>query len=150
MGEAEKHYSPYTVGKEKKPYKTRNPEKMAARRETVKKHLWKPGQSGNPKGRPVNPLSLTSLLNKKLQEHPELADAIVNALIALGKGKDMRAIEMTFDRVDGKVVERHQIEGDFPVRIQFVPAQQLLDKKPAAVVPAQTPLELVEQNNSPK
>lgn len=111
--------------------------------EQLKEHQWKKGQSGNPKGRPINPLSLTALLNKKLSENPEDAEAIVNALIALGKGRDMRAIEMSFERIDGKVIERHTIEGEMPVRILFVPAQSLIGIRTEEIEGGK-PLELEE------
>lgn len=103
----------------------------------LKDYLWKKGQSGNPKGRPINPLSLTALLNKKLSENPEDANAIVNALIALGKGRDMRAIEMSFERIDGKVVEVHKIEGELPIKLIFVPAAQLIENRKVEVVEGQ-------------
>lgn len=119
--------------KHRKYVMTEKGQAVKKRAEQLKEHQWKKGQSGNPKGRPINPLSLTALLNKKLSENPEDAEAIVNALIALGKGKDMRAIEMSFERIDGKVIERHEISGEMPVRIVFVPAEQLLARKPVEI-----------------
>ena len=97
-------------------------------------HQWKKGQSGNPKGRPINPLSLTALLNKKLSENPEDAEAIVNALIALGKGKDIRAIEMSFERIDGKVAEVHKLEKAMSITLIFRPAEELLAQKPMGII----------------
>lgn len=85
------------------------------------------GHSGNLAGMPPGTPSLVRLLRKRLIKHPEDAEAIVNALVRLGKAGDMRAIEHLFDRIDGKMVERHEIAGEMPVRIQFVPAEGLLE-----------------------
>ncbi len=114
--------------------------------ELLKPFQWKKGQSGNPHGRPPNPVSLTAILNRKLAEHPEDAEKIVDALINLGIGKDMKAIEMNFERIDGKVVERHQIEGELPVRLVFMPAEQLLGgTKVEEISSAPEPLMLEEK-----
>ena len=88
------------------------------------------GHSGNPAGMPPGTPSLVRLLKKRLENHPEDADAIVNALVKLGKTGDMRAIEQLIDRIDGKVIETHKIEGEMPVTIMFVPAQRLIESKP--------------------
>ena len=121
------------VGVEPEKPKKRHYTNSEKSQEHLIKHQWKKGQSGNPKGRPINPLSLTALLNKKLSENPKDAEAIVNALIALGRRGEMRAIEMSFERVDGKVAETHRIEGELPVQILFVPAQALIDRPPVEI-----------------
>ena len=93
----------------------------------LKKHQWKKGQSGNPKGRPIKNLSLVSLVKERLEAHPEEAKAIALALIAMAKSKDMRAIEELLNRIDGKVAEKHQMEGVMSIKLLFIPAQQFLN-----------------------
>ena len=71
---------------------------------------WKPGQSGNPSGRPRKPL--TERLLKRLADNgeSELAD-VVGALLTHAKnttepkvaGASVKAIAEIFDRVEGKV-----------------------------------------------
>lgn len=71
------------------------------------------------KGFPTNPngnapgttVSLVGLLRRRLKEHPEEADAIVDALIQLGKKKNLGAIRETFDRIDGTVTQRIEATG---------------------------------------
>ena len=73
---------------------------------------WKPGQSGNPRGRPPKEKSLTSLLREELeQREPKtgetyerlLARAIVRGGAAAAlKGHDALA-KLIFERVEGKV-----------------------------------------------
>lgn len=69
---------------------------------------WKPGQSGNPKGR-------TS--KKRLFEEAFLEaaldgkDTILGVLMAVAKSGNMQAIQMILDRVVPKV-EKHEFETD--------------------------------------
>ena len=57
---------------------------------------WKPGQSGNPKGRPPKNLSITSLVKERLEQEGEQgktnAELIAEAIIELAKKKDLPAL----------------------------------------------------------
>ncbi len=86
---------------------------------------WKPGQSGNPSGRPAGK-SITAEL-RKLIDSGTNAEDMAKILCALCKkmGPDqMRALRELLDRTDGKVAETHKIEGDIPVTIIFKPARE--------------------------
>lgn len=69
---------------------------------------WKPGQSGNPKGRPKKGQSLTEALSIRL-DAPVLFDgqtmpgreAVARKLVALALDGDVAAIRYIYDRVDG-------------------------------------------------
>ena len=118
-----------TKKKEKRGF--RSPETREAVRERLRKQGWQKGQSGNPKGRPPNPLSLTAILNRKLRDRPEDAEAIVGALIMLAKKTNisqLAAIDRVFDRIDGKVAERHEFPGELPFTLLFRPARELLEE----------------------
>lgn len=93
------------------------------------KPRFKKGQSGNPSGRPKMPISLTQILKQRLTEHPEDGREIVDALIAMAKSRGIQGIQAVkelFDRIDGKVIERHRIDGELPIRLVFVPAETML------------------------
>jgi hypothetical protein len=69
---------------------------------------WKPGQSGNPGGRPKR-MPLTDVTREKLpQKIPDdpqgrtYAEAIVDKLIAMAIGGDIAAIRELHDRAEGK------------------------------------------------
>lgn len=89
---------------------------------------WKPGQSGNPAGRPPNTRYISEILREKLLEKTSEgkthAELIAEALIELSKDAKMRgfvpAIKELLDRIEGKVPETHKFEGDVPVIIQPV------------------------------
>jgi len=71
-------------------------------------HQWKPGQSGNPAGKPrAKPLSE---LLRKAGDQGAYAE-IVNALIARAKDGDTKAISIILDRIEGKVSDRLILEG---------------------------------------
>ncbi len=85
--------------------------------------------SGNPLGMPSGTPSLSRALKRRLREHPEEEEAIVDVVIKLGLIGDMRALELIWERVDGKVVEKHLVEGEMPVMIQLVPARHILEDR---------------------
>ena len=118
-------------------YKNRYKNKAPTRGDHLEPYKWKPGQSGNPLGRTRGSPSLLESLKKHLNRRPEDVDAIALALVKLGKGKSINqlgAIKELFDRVDGRVVEKHQIEGELPLLIQFVPANLVLGNKEQDVI----------------
>ena len=73
---------------------------------------FKPGQCGNPNGRPKGRRSLSTILREMLSEEieidvngkktkKELQDVIVNNLIQNAVKGDLRAIEQIFNRTEG-------------------------------------------------
>lgn len=57
---------------------------------------WKPGESGNPEGRPPKEESLTEVLRSKIDK-----DEIADKLIELGKAGNVVALKYLYDRCDG-------------------------------------------------
>lgn len=80
--------------------------------EQLKPHAFKPGQSGNPSGRPRKPLT-ERLLKRLADEDEKLAERLVDALISRAEDSDpkaasasVRAVTEIFDRVEGKVEQK--------------------------------------------
>ena len=112
-------------------YPRKTPRKApASTADRLKKFQWKPGQSGNPAGRGTKgDVSLVEALKKYLRQHPEEADAIIIALIKQGKVGNVVATKEMKEWTDGKATEKHQIEGELPITIVFVPAPEHLNAK---------------------
>jgi len=91
----------------------------------LKPGRWKPGESGNPKGRPAFKHTLTSLIRDELTKlSPDgrtyeqlLAEAIVKGAIAKANSGDGRLAELVLERVEGKVSQSITGEGGGPVEI---------------------------------
>lgn len=73
-----------------------------------KEYQFKPGQSGNPAGRPPGSLSLVSMLKEKLAECPEGTDKKTYAQLLIQRsmniallGGDVSMIRDIFNRIDG-------------------------------------------------
>lgn len=58
---------------------------------------WRPGQSGNPAGKPKGARHKTTLLAEKLMQDD--AEAVVNAVLTAAKGGDMTAARIVVDRL---------------------------------------------------
>ena len=78
---------------------------------------FKPGESGNPNGRPPGN-SVTEQIRSKLpRTHPKdkegrsHSELIADVLLAMAEGRDLGAIKEVIDRSDGKVKEK--VEHDF-------------------------------------
>lgn len=86
---------------------------------------WKPGQSGNPGGVPRG-RSLTAVLRELLEQIPrgdtaKLKERIVKALLDKALRGDTRALDLIFERSDGKVKE--ELEVTEIQKIEYVPAK---------------------------
>jgi hypothetical protein len=78
---------------------------------------FKPGQSGNPSGRPKNVLSKS--LRKKLEElesdAPDArsnADLITDKLVTLALGGNLEAIKIVLDRMEGRPRQSISVDVD--------------------------------------
>jgi hypothetical protein len=93
-------------------------------------HHWKPGQSGNPAGRPKKGKTLTDILEKHgrkrdvlykdpatgEQRYMSRKEALAKELWMLALKGDVQAIKYIYDRIDGKPEQaidmNAQVQGD--------------------------------------
>ena len=85
-------------------------------------HKWQPGQSGNPGGRPKNPI--TQALKEAVQQ-PENATMIRDTLLKLAKAGDIRAIELLLNRTEGKVPDKVEQGGVGAFDAESIPDSDL-------------------------
>ncbi len=65
---------------------------------------WKPGQTGNPGGRPKwKPL--TEGLHRLLEKEPNLSDELIRSWVVKAGRGDVSAANMLWDRLEGKVTQ---------------------------------------------
>ena len=86
---------------------------------------WKKGESGNPAGRPPHTRYISEYIAEYLKKVPkgEVDKRTTEELIALAllrkcMSGDIRAIELTMERTEGKVADK--IESDAPINIRFI------------------------------
>ena len=92
----------------------KNPNSLAALR---KGGGWKPGQSGNPKGRPPGIKYVGEALRDLLEADPNLAHRLAKSLAKRALKSDA-AISIVFERTEGKVTQ--PIEGQITADITFI------------------------------
>lgn len=77
---------------------------------------WKPGQSGNPNGRPPKAKSLTDLLrNRVAAKGPDgkpNMEAITDKVMQLALAGERWAVELIYDRLEGKPAQALELTGD--------------------------------------
>lgn len=82
-------------------------------------HQFKPGQSGNPSGRPKN--VLTKALRKKLEEvngDKSNAELVADKLVALALDGNLEAIKIALDRMEGRPRQSINVTTDSRERIE--------------------------------
>lgn len=95
--------------------------KSKAQREQIEKNLvpnrfksgdeWNGNRNGRPKG-----TSLTDRLRRLLEENEgKNAEEVVQAVIDEAKKGDPRFAQMIFDRMDGKVTDKLEVEGNMKI-----------------------------------
>jgi hypothetical protein len=101
----------------------------------IRPYAWKPGQSGNPKGRPKGRI-FEARIRKILQETDDASgmtfeELIVRALVDAARFGDVKAIREVLDRTDGKVPDaKPESSDDDPlivaemVRAQYAPEDE--------------------------
>ncbi len=77
---------------------------------------FKPGQSGNPGGRPKG-TSVTAVLRELLDQAGP--DSVAAPLLELAQGGDIQAIKVLLDRTEGKVKEQLEHSGAVAIRVQY-------------------------------
>jgi len=112
--------------------KTRAQLRSPAKREAcaisdLEKGKWRPGQSGNPRGRPPNASCLTALLTQELantcsadQKGRTWKELIVEAMMRLAIKGNSTAINTVFERIEGKV--KDEVDHSGTVKVVEIPA----------------------------
>lgn len=83
---------------------------------------WKPGESGNLKGRPLDKKYISEALKDLLANNPDLLKEVVESILKEVKRGNVQAFKELTDRTEGKVADK--IEGtENPVTIILRPAR---------------------------
>lgn len=100
--------------------------------EHIVQHQFKPGQSGNPKGRPKGS-GVTDKLRALLDEEVDLKgskltmkEALAKVIINKAMKGDHKFVKEVLDRTEGKATERLEVDGDVRMVVQrFVRARDV-------------------------
>jgi len=76
------------------------------------KTSWKPGESGNPNGRPLKGYSITETIKAMLKAKPEIKQALGNKILSKALQGDVTAIKMLWQYMDGMPAQTMKLEGD--------------------------------------
>ncbi len=72
-------------------------------------HRWKPGESGNPSGKAIGTVSLTSAIKAKFRE--EGTQALLEAIDRLIADGNVAMLTEIWNRLDGKVSDKLEMHG---------------------------------------
>lgn len=139
-----------------------------AKPENIEPHKWKPGQSGNPNGRPKGSLNSKTYLKKwlemkvtmenpvtKMKEEMPAMEAMTISLIGEAMSGNVGAYKEVMDRFEGRVNQRVEMTGaeggplqvENPSKIDY---SKLSDEALAAIVAARPTPEKEMINEKPK
>ena len=76
----------------------------------------KPGESGNPGGRPKSK-PITDLLRELLEEDPQMARDIAKKLLQLAKKGSLGHFKEMTDRIEGPVVQQQESKADVMLKV---------------------------------
>ena len=71
---------------------------------------WKPGQSGNPKGRPPKGHSITEMVQSMMNERPEIKEAVTAKIMQLCLDGDITALKMLWNYMDGMPTQTNKLQ----------------------------------------
>lgn len=78
---------------------------------------FKPGQSGNPNGRPKKGYSITEWFKEMLDSKPEVKDAIGKSIMKKALEGDTAAQKMVWQYMDGMPQQKIEHEGGVEIKI---------------------------------
>lgn len=79
---------------------------------------WKPGQSGNPNGRPKKGYSITEWFREMLDSKPEVKDAIGKSILKKALDGDTTAQKMVWQYMDG-MPQQDVTSGGKPITVSW-------------------------------
>jgi hypothetical protein len=94
--------------------------------------LWKPGQSGNPHGRPSKGHSITETIRAMMDEKPEIKKALGAKILQMAVEGDITAIKTIWNYLDGMPLQKSEIGG--------VDGQPILISAARGFIPPGTPI----------
>lgn len=91
---------------------------------------WKPGESGNPGGRPRKRLIDRELEEMLSSEDSSLAKAIAKALVNRARRGDLKAIQLVAERTEGRPRQAMEVSGPDGERLalEFMTDEQLNER----------------------
>lgn len=72
---------------------------------------WKPGQSGNPNGRPSGVRTWAVVLRERFEQGEITQEQLMDKLVAIADKGDLRAMDIIMERMDGKADQKLKLEG---------------------------------------
>lgn len=84
------------------------------------KTAWKPGESGNPNGRPPKGYSITETMKAMLGEKPEIKDALGRKVLEMALKGDIAALKLVWQYMDGMPKQEVDITTPTTVTINHV------------------------------
>jgi hypothetical protein len=71
---------------------------------------WKPGQSGNPKGRPPKGYSISDMMKEMLGNNPTVKQKLGEKIMSLALAGDVAAIKTLWAYMDGTPIQHSDIK----------------------------------------